>query len=160
MKTNRKSNLKVVDTRSVGQERELEIKRRQREEESWKLDKPEIEARVHRIRDELQTAKEQMDAAVFDVMTNGIPRSLDSSIARREPDEMARYLLPSIVGHYDRCKKVLADWEADDIGCVQFDTAEVAFQIGILARAIFTGSSKEEVDTLERSLAFATAARG
>ena len=130
------------------------------ENEQWKLTKAEIAKRVKDIRRELEAAKARYEGALLDNYTDGIPRSLDIVDVNKEPYGAVDYLCPSLKGRLDRLQN--ETYEAclsDDVGELYFWSTEIAFQIGMLAGAIYADCPKETVDRFERGLAFALAAR-
>ena len=104
--------------------------------------------------------KAQFDGAVFDTMTNdGSPRSLYGAEIR-EPDELVRYLNPTVEGKWKRFyEEEIKSKVADDFMDAFYEAIETGLQIGMLAGAIFADAPASTVDRFERGLAHATAAR-
>jgi hypothetical protein len=64
------SNLKIVEQQTKAEQRD-------KEEESWRLTRAEITARVRAIRAQLEAFRAQLEGVPFDVVTNDMPVSLD-----------------------------------------------------------------------------------
>jgi hypothetical protein len=159
------SNLKIVQQQT---EAEAEARRewdkafdnRREEEKSWRLTRPEITSRAHQVRVTLEMYRARLEGMPFDVVTGDIPRSVDY-VDAPEPYEIAEAFDPCIEGHYERLEKATAhDLLQNDLGDLKWKTAETAFQIGVLAGAMFSGASDREIDRLERGLIHATVSRG
>ena len=158
--------LKIVEQQTEAElqakyEREKASKQRDEEEESWRLTRAEITARVRAIRAQLEAFRAQLEGVPFDVVTNDMPVSLDYG-NRPCPSELTEALDPAIKGHYDRLHKATAhDLELqDDLAALKWKTAETSFQIGVLAGPMFADASDRKIDRLERGLIHATASRG
>jgi hypothetical protein len=150
------SNLKIVEQQTKAEwqakyEREKVAKELKEEEESWRLTRPEITARVRALRAELDSFRAQLEGMPFDVVTSDIPVSVDYG-DRPYPSELTEAFDPAIKGHYDRLEKATAHDLQDDLGALRWETAETSFQIGVLAGAMFSGASDREIDRLERGL--------
>jgi hypothetical protein len=123
------------------------------EEESWKLTRKELARRVHQLRGELEAAKERYDGALFDNFTDGIPRTLDADERNREPYGAVEFLSPGLKGRTERLQKENPlSCISDDASELFFFSTEVAYQIGMLAGAIYADCSKATVDRFERGL--------
>ncbi len=133
---------------------------RKKEEESWKLTRIELTNRVRQIRRELEAAKERYDGALLDNFTDDMPRSLDVAGVNREPHAAVAYLCPSIEGRFERLQhNVIGQHLSDDAGDLHYWSTEVAFQIGMLAGAIYADCPATTIDRFERGLIVAIAAR-
>jgi hypothetical protein len=75
------SNLKIVEQQTKAEQRD-------KEEESWRLTRAEITARVRAIRAQLEAFRAQLEGVPFDVVTNDMPVSLDYG-NRPCPSELA-----------------------------------------------------------------------
>ena len=157
------SNLKIVEQQTEEErakyERQKLNKQRDEEEESWRLTRSEITARVRALRAQLEAFRAQLEGMPFDVVTEDIPLSVDYGDGSY-PAELTEALDPAIQGHYDRLKKATTGALEDDLGALRWKTAETSFQIGVLAGAMFSGASDREIDRLERGLIHATVSRG
>src|SRR5438034_7148212 len=152
----KKTNLKVVEEET---QKEKEKRARVEEEESWRLSREEIAYRVGEIRRVLEEDSKRYNGALFDVVTDSLPRSLDGRSDNREPYDLANYINPSLRGHYNRCSNVTVGPLEDDLCTLQWEGMETAFQIGILAGFIFAGCSEGTIDRVEQGLISATTAR-
>ena len=157
------SNLKIVEQQTEAElqakyEREKAAKQRDEEEDSWRLTRPEITARVRALRTELEAARARLEGMTFDVVTDDIPHSLDN-YKRVCVTDLVDGFDPCIPGHFKRVEAVLGEMQ-DDLSNLKWQSAETAFHIGILAGAIFSGASDREIDRLERGLVHATVSRG
>ena len=102
----------------------------------------------------------------FDVVTADTPHSvaIPNALEPRDdasPLDLAESFNPCLAGQHDRIGELVPDpGELDTLICtMKIETADTAFQIGILAGAIFAGCSDREIDRLERGLVHATAVR-
>ena|SRR5687767_12649310 len=140
------SNLKIV------QQQTAESKKL---EESWKLTRTEIAARAHALRLQLEAFRSQLEGVTFDIVTSQIPQSTETS--SEKPDVI------NLVDDFDSYIKGRAEQmresEHDEQFNLRMDTAETAFQIGVMWGAMATGASDREIDRLERGLIHATAAK-
>ena len=65
---------------------------------------------------------------------------------------------PCIKGRFEWIAESIPDWQ-DEIVNLKMETAETAFQIGVMAGAMFAGCSEREIDRLERGLIHAIVSR-
>lgn len=128
---------------------------REAEQERWKLDQDQIEGRVQEIRRTLETFNLRLAAVTFDIVGIGIPRSLDYS-SNVDPSELAERLCPTITGYRKRLEDALPEEICDDLGKMGWLLADLSFATGVLAGAMFTGASEQEVNRLERGILHAT----
>jgi hypothetical protein len=154
------SNLKIVQQQTAGEiesraEREREKDQR---ENSWKLARQEIGNRVRKLRLELETYRSRLEGMTFDVVTGDTPWSVDS-VNSPYPLDLAEMFNPCIPGRYDPMYESISHEWKDELFNLKSETADTAFQIGVLAGAIFAGCSDREIDRLERGLIHATMSR-
>ena len=156
------SNLKIVQTESEAElqaEREKLYKEREQEEDSWRLSRAEITVRARAVRAELEAVRARLEALTFDAESDDIPHSLDKG-DRRYVIAIVEDFDPFIQGHFKRVENLVGNNRVhDDLSNLRWQTAETAFQIGILQGAILAGCSDREIDRLERGLIHATAAK-
>ncbi|MDP2601887.1 MAG: hypothetical protein Q8S00_04760 [Deltaproteobacteria bacterium] len=158
--------LKVIDqpkdARTPAQIEAVNLEREEREEEenSVKLDRNQVAARVADIRRLLEIFGERLDAVRFDIITHDMPPSLDHGNQVCSND-LVDMLNPVIRLYQERCEKRLPDCEdaESDLNHLKWYTADAGFMIGVLAGAIFAGASQREIDRMERGLVHATASR-
>ena len=127
---------------------------RKQEEEGRKLTRYEITNRVHQLRKELEAAKQRYDGALFDNFIDGIPPSLDVVNVNREPYGVVYHLSPllqSCVEHHGEVK-------SDDVFDLFFFSTQTAYEVGMLAGAIYADSPTATIDRFERGLVTALAA--
>ena len=127
-------------------------------EEIWKLTRKEIAERARTLRLELETYRERLEGMPFDVVTDDCPHSVDY-VDGSYPINLAEAFNPHIAGHYDWLEKALVGNHDVRLCRLKIETADTAFQIGVLAGAIFAGCSDREIDRLERGLVHATVSR-
>ncbi len=146
MKT--KTNLKLVQDRATEQ---IALKA---EEENWKLTVAEARARVSALRHELETYRDQIDAAAVDILSGEMtPQSIDGE--RRWAVDVIQDVNPAVKGHLKRCRDQSL---AGDAFQLMASTGETAFMVGTLWGAIVGGCSKETIDRLERGFVYALCA--
>jgi hypothetical protein len=126
------------------------------QEESWKLTRIEVASRVRNVRLELETFRTRLEGMPFDVVTDDTPRSVDY-VNGSWPIDLAETLSPCVKGRFDWIYERIS--EKDELFNLKSETAETAFQVGVLAGAIFAGCSDREIDRLERGLIHATVSR-
>jgi hypothetical protein len=151
------SNLKVVQQPTEAElakyEREQAQKKQKELEDSWRLTRTEIAGRAHALRLHLETFRSRLEGVIFDITIECPP-----SIAGDTPDVI------NLVDDFDSYIKGRAEQmresEHDDQFNLRMDTAETAFQIGVMWGAMATGASDREIDRLERGLIHATVSRG
>ena len=142
----------------VTREKQQEAARKQ-EQESRKLTRDEIAKRVREIRKELEAAKERYEGALFDNYTGGIPRSLDVVDVNREPYGAVQYISPWTEGCLERLQNgIVNDNDPDDVFEFFFFRTETAFQLGMLAGAIYADCPTTTIDRFERGLVTALSA--
>ena len=131
------------------------------EQESWKLSRDEIANRVHKLREELEAAKQRYNGALFDNFYDGIPRSLDHLGLNREPFGAVYLMSPKLEAMVHRLQ------HNEPISCLSDDVFELfywgtdtAYMIGMLAGAIYADSPTATIDRFERGLVIALAAGG
>ncbi len=145
-----KTNLKLVESRE-GEQTALRV-----EEENRKLTVAEARARVNALRHELETYRDQIDAAAFDILSGEMPpRSLDHE--RRWAVDVIQDVNPAVKGHLKRCQDQSL---AGDAFQLMASTGETAFMVGTLWGLILSGCSKETIDRFERGLVHALCASG
>jgi hypothetical protein len=148
------SNLKIVQ-----QQTPTEDELRAHEEDSWRLTRSEITGRARALREELEAARARLDGMTFDVITDDIPHSLNN-YEKRCVTELVDAFDPCIEGHFKRVEDLVGEsCVHDDLSNLKWQTAETAYQIGMLAGAMFSGASDREIDRLERGLIHATVSR-
>ena len=132
---------------------------REAEEESWKLSRDEIASRVRQLRRELEAAKERYDGALLDNFTDGIPRSLDHVNVNREPFGTVYLFSPKLEAMVDRLQKnEPISCLSDDVFELFFWGTDTAYQIGMLAGAIYADCPAATIDRFERGLVVSLAA--
>ena len=149
-------NLKIVEQQT---EAELQAKRDQQKndkernerEESWRLTRSQIAARVRGIRAELESIRAQLEGMPFNVATD------DTSPAASWPIDLTEMLNPCVKGRLDWLYERIS--EKDELFNLISETAETAYQIGVLAGPMFSGASDREIDRLERGLIHAIVSR-
>jgi hypothetical protein len=130
--------------------------------ENFKITPAEIRRRVKLLRDKLETYQTYLEAAPFDIPCGDFepPRSLGDT--RREYIiNIAEALTPRLDGLFhmidDYCKQHgthdLLDFNAQ-LFSLKTEYVQVGFKIGLLAGVIFSGASKDVVDSYERGLLF------
>jgi hypothetical protein len=132
---------------------------RKQEEQNLKLTRAEIADRVGQLRKELEAAKQRYDGALFDNFTDGIPPSLDIVDVNREPYGAVYHLSPLLEagvkhlqhGEVKRCF-------SDDVFELFFFSTQTAYEVGMLAGAIYADSPTTTIDRFERGLVAALAA--
>ena len=156
------SNLKIVQQQTLTEaeqakyEQQKAEKRRKELEESWKLTRTEIAGRAHALRLQLEVFRSQLEGLTFDIVNSQIPPSAETPSNRPDAIDLVDDFDSYIKGTADEMRES----EHDEIFNLRMDTADTAFQIGILAGAIFSGASDREIDRLERGLIHATVSRG
>jgi hypothetical protein len=152
------SNLKIVEHQTEAElqakyEREKAARRRDEEEDSWRLTRPDITALVRALRAQLEDYRYQLEAMTFDIIAVDTPPSIERG-QDAYPGQLAEAFNPSLKGHYKRLSEALPSDDRllhDDLSNLSLETAETSFHIGVLAGAVFTGASDREIDRLERS---------
>jgi hypothetical protein len=162
------SNLKIVQQQTPTEaelqakyQREKLWKDREVQEDSWRLTRQEITARVRALRIELEAARARLEGMTFDVVTDDAldPHSM-SNREKSSVTDLVDAFDPCILGHYKRVENLVGEsCVHDDLSNLKWQTSETAFQIGILQGAIFAGCSDREIDRLERGLIHATVSR-
>ena len=142
MATKKNANLKLVDSDQTQQSKTWEEK-----QQELKITRDELQQRVAALRSELETYREQLDAAPFDILADDEPRSLQQK--RKYLIDLVEALNPRVSALYDLIKV-----ETDDLFALKLESATTGFQIGVLAGVILAGATKETVDRFERGLAF------
>lgn len=130
------------------------------EKDTWKITRHEAAARVSALRIELESYRDQIDAVPFDILADDIPRCLDRS-KREEAVNVMEQLNPLIKGLFDRCDEIAQrhgvseeiDYNAE-LFELKLQLSDTAFQVGLLAGAMFAGASRETVDRFERGLLY------
>jgi hypothetical protein len=156
------SNLKIVQQQTLTEaeqakyEQQKAEKRRKELEESWKLTRTEIAGRAHALRLQLEVFRSQLEGLTFDIVNSQIPPSAETPSNRPDAIDLVDDFDSYIKGTADEMREK----EHDELFNLRMDTADTAFQIGILAGAIFSGASDREIDRLERGLIHATVSRG
>jgi hypothetical protein len=128
----------------------------QTDQDSWKVSRAEIAKRVRVIRRELEAAKARYDGALMDNYCDGIPASLDIMDVNKAPYGAVDYLFPWLKGRFGRLTNGIAVSDLrTDAADLYFWSTEAAFQIGMLAGAIYSDCPKATIDRFERALVFA-----
>jgi hypothetical protein len=147
----------VENQQSAADVKEEKTKEEDEADELSKLSRAEIRSRVHSIRQELEYMQAHFDGAIFDAMTNdGPPHSLYTDKAIREHYQLTDYLNPMLRAQYDRVMDRVGE---NPLLTLHSDIIQTAYQIGMLAGAIFADCPAAIIDRFERGLAFATGAR-
>ena len=147
-------------TLSVVKPNESEPRNWDKETQSWRITRQEALKRVRSLRIELESYRDQIDAVPFDILADSIPAPLDHSERKWAVNVMEDFN-PLIKGLFDRCDEAARRHgvnEEMDFNAQLFDLkmhlSETAFQIGLLAGALFAGAPKETVDRFERGLLY------
>jgi hypothetical protein len=132
---------------------------RKQEEEKLKLTRDEIATRLRRLRKELEAAKQRYDGALFDNFTDGIPPSLDHVGVNREPFGAVYHLSPLLEAWVEQLQNgKVKSCLSDDVFELFFFSTQTAYEIGMLAGAIYMDSPTATIDRFERGLVTALAA--
>jgi hypothetical protein len=156
---NRSTNLKIVQTdkENLGQ-------RWEKAEEEWKITSQEARHRVHVVRDELESYRDQIEALPFDILVDDTPYCLD--IKRKDAVEIIEEFTPFVRGIFEKIDDFVKELLPREHQSLDFNAKlfmlerqaiESGFQVGVLAGVIFAGCPKEQIDKFERGLAFAIA---
>ena len=129
---------------------------REREEDSHKLTRAELESRVNEIRRELEAAKRRYDGALFDNYTDGMPPSLDVARENREPYGAVYYLAPIVEQTVNKLQE--NDEISDDLFGLYINSTQTAYAVGMLAGAIYADCPTAIIDRFERGMTAALAA--
>ena len=131
-------------------------------EQKWKITSTEARQRVRVLRDELESYRDQLDGAPFDIASGDMssPTSLDGG-DRKHIVELVEELNPLVEGFFDMIDKFAEEHgthESVDFNAKLFSlkmqTAQTGFEIGVLAGVILAGCSKDQIDKFEHGLAF------
>jgi hypothetical protein len=97
-----------------------------------------------------------LEGLTFDIVTSQIPLSAENPSERPDVINLVHDFDSYIKGRAAQMREK----EHDELFNQRMETAETAFQIGVLAGAIFSGASDREIERLERGLIHATVSRG
>jgi hypothetical protein len=132
---------------------------RKQEEQNLKLTRAEIADRVGQLRKELEAAKQRYDGALFDNFTDGIPPSLDIVDVNREPYGAVYHLSPLLKAWVEHLQHgAVKSCLSDDVFELFFFSTQTAYEVGMLAGAIYADSPTTTIDRFERGLVGALAA--
>ena len=131
---------------------------KEKREASWKLNRRQIAGLAREIRIELEAARDRLEGMTFEALSGDMPPVIDNIEPHPYACELVGKFNPSIRGRYNLLEGI-AGIDPDELLQFKTEACESAFQIGVLAGAIFSGASDREIDRLERGLIHATMAR-
>jgi len=128
------------------------------EKKQWRITSREARSRVHDLRTELESYRDQIEAVPFDIASGDMnpPGCLDGA-ERQFALGLVENLNPVVDRLFQLCDSVAEKHGAREemdfnqqLFELKMHAADTGFYIGVLAGAMFSGASKETVDRFER----------
>jgi hypothetical protein len=158
MAQKKSSHLSVIRSYDTIIEAQRELVRLEKQE-GWGQSREEIANCVRELRKELEAAKARYDGALFDNYTDGIPRSLDYMDINRAPFGAVYFISPKLKAMVEGLQKNKPiRCLSDDVFELFFWGTDTAYQIGMLAGAIYADCPTATIDRFERGLIVSLAA--
>lgn len=133
------------------------------EERQWRITSQQVRDKVHTLRLELESCRQQLEAVPYD-LADEMPLCLQSS-NRKDQSELSEELNPLITHLFERCDSVAQKYgvgaEMDynaQLFALKQQLAETSFRVGLLAGVMFSGASNETIDRFERGLIYSLTA--